>query len=175
MSISRELSSEEIGRHFKAGKEELKLMNFFEAYEEFNILTNTKNLSPEEQSLYSSYKALAQVMLGETNAISQLRESIKSQDANSDLFCNLALAEIKCNKRKNALNAVNRGLIANPNCKRAIAIKKKIDTRRKPIIPFLNRNNSLNILLGKVSYKTSNKGRKSRSSKYGSTLSTFVI
>ncbi len=176
MPANNMLPQAEIDKIFSIGKEELKLTNFYEAFEKFNMVVNQSNLDNNNHDLYLSYLGLSRVMLGEINAIDECREIANvPQQRNADICCNLALAEIKLNERNNAIAAIKKSLSYDPHNSRAIAIKRKIDTRRKPTIPFFNRNHSLNILLGKISYKTMAKNRKARINKYSSTLTNFII
>lgn len=170
------LSAKEIEKRFKTGREELKLGNFYEAQEEFSIISEKTAHLPEKHNLYNSYLALTEVMLGETASLRGCRRYAHNEHSNCETLCNLALAEIKCNQRKKALDAVSRCMKIDPENKRAKAILAKIDTRRKPIIPFLKRSNSLNKILGKISYKTNNKNHNTIIKKYSSTsLHNFIL
>ena len=69
------------------------------------------------------------------------------------VFEHLARLEIQGGSRTRALQAVRRGLRLAPDDKDLAAIRRWLGVRRPPPIRFLSRDNPLNRLFGRLSYK----------------------
>ncbi len=70
-------------------------------------------------------------------------------------YLNLGRAYLKGNKKREAVNAFNKGLKHDPENHDLLWEIRKLGTRRKPAVPFLKRSNPINkyigMLIGKVS------------------------
>jgi len=84
-------------------------------------------------------------------AVSLCKEAIKKEPKNSVHFLNLGRVHILANQKKEAIRILYMGLRHSEN-KEIIAELNRIGRRRRPIIPFLERNNPLNKMLGKIFY-----------------------
>jgi tetratricopeptide (TPR) repeat protein len=84
-------------------------------------------------------------------AISLCKEAIKKDPKNSGLFLNLGRVHLLANQKKEAIRIFSMGLRHSEN-REIIAELNKIGRRRRPIIPFLERSNPLNKMLGKLFY-----------------------
>jgi predicted Zn-dependent protease len=84
-------------------------------------------------------------------AISLCKEAIKSDPKNSIHFLHLGKVHILANQKKEAIRIFCMGLrhSKNPDI---IAELNRIGRRRPPVIPFLDRSNPLNRMLGKIFY-----------------------
>jgi len=78
----------------------------------------------------------------------------ESELSNPDVYLILARAAILLSRRKMALKALSQGLAIDPQHRKLQNLRKQLGIRRNPIFGFLSRNNFLNVLLGKLSYKT---------------------
>ena len=85
-------------------------------------------------------------------AISLCKEAIKSEPKNSIHFLHLGKVHILANQKKDAIRIFYMGLRYAEN-RDIIAELNRVGRRRPPIIPFLDRGNLLNRLLGKMFYK----------------------
>ena len=75
--------------------------------------------------------------------------SLKSQFMDPDHHTNLALVYLERNDRGSAVEHLFAGLRIQPKNRRIHRILNEIGRRRPPVISFLDRNNPLNIWLGK--------------------------
>jgi predicted Zn-dependent protease len=89
-------------------------------------------------------------------AVSLCREAIKKDPKNSLHFLNLGKVHILANQKKDAIRIFHMGLRHAEN-RDIIAELNRIGRRRRPFLPFLDRSNPLNKLLGKLFY--AQKGR----------------
>jgi len=92
------------------------------------------------------------VCLGDRHAVELCREVAAEDIKDVEVQYNLALAEYKLDNRRRAVLAVQRGLdidAKNPELQRLRAL---MGSRRMPVIRFLERDNSLNKWLGKLTY-----------------------
>jgi predicted Zn-dependent protease len=91
-------------------------------------------------------------------AISLCKEAIKSEPKNSIHFLHLGKVHLLANQKKEAIRIFCMGLRHSEN-RDIIAELNRIGRRRPPVIPFLDRSNPLNRVLGKFFYTP--KARKS--------------
>jgi len=85
-------------------------------------------------------------------AISLCKEAIKSDPKNSIHFLHLGKVHILANQKKDAIRIFYMGLRYAEN-RDIIAELNRVGRRRPPVIPFLDRSNLLNRMLGKLFYK----------------------
>jgi len=85
-------------------------------------------------------------------AISLCKEAIKSEPKNSIHFLHLGKVHILANQKKDAIRIFYMGLRYAEN-RDIIAELNRVGRRRPPVIPFLDRSNLLNRMLGKLFYK----------------------
>jgi hypothetical protein len=91
---------------------------------------------------------------------SRLRDGLKLCREAADVvfweprvFDHLARLEIQAGSRQRALAAVRRGLKLSPDDRDLQSVRRWLGVRRRPPIRFLHRDNPLNRLFGKLSYK----------------------
>ena len=65
-------------------------------------------------------------------------------------YANLARVWIAGRSRKKAIDALERGLAVDPRNQSLARLRLSLGVRKKPVIPFLGRNNPLNVTLGKM-------------------------
>lgn len=131
---------------FTAGMELLKNGKSAEAAEFLE-----QAVALERKPLYCSYLGvcLAKEKNDFKRAISLCREAIKNEPKISVHFLNLGKVHIMANQKKDAIRIFCMGMRYSED-KEIIAELKKIGRRRRPLIPFLDRSNPLNKLLGKL-------------------------
>ena len=81
--------------------------------------------------------------------LSLCRHAIKLDPLEPDNYLNLARVELLRRNRGAAIKALSKGLRIRPNHKRLRAFELEIGSRRRPVIPFVSRDNRINIWLGK--------------------------
>jgi len=104
------------------------------------------------QMRYLSFYGLS-VALSEGATVEAVRAcevAARSEQATADLFLNLAKVYEMAGKLTRALDACERGLLMDPDHPGLRAILARLDRRRTPPLPFLDRSNPLNRWLGKV-------------------------
>lgn len=82
-------------------------------------------------------------------------EALRSAGPDPDLLLNQARAHLALNQRVRAVQAIERGLATWPDHPGLRAARDALGLRRPPVIPFLSRNNLLNVLLGKIRHRWS--------------------
>jgi tetratricopeptide (TPR) repeat protein len=123
-------------------------MAFFEAA----IALEKRFGSDGPQARYLSHYGLClgTIMQRRHEGVRYCKEAIELEGYNSDLQCNLGRVLIAAGLRKEAHRAFMRGLQLQPGHKGIVEELKHMGIRRKPALPFLSRDNQLNVLLGRM-------------------------
>jgi Flp pilus assembly protein TadD len=110
-----------------------------------------KAVSLERTPLYCSTLALclAKEKRDFKRAVSLCKEAIKNDPKKSVHFLNLGKVYLVAGQKKDAIRTLNMGLRYG-NDREIINELKRFGLRRAPVIPFLSRDNSLNVALGKL-------------------------
>lgn len=77
------------------------------------------------------------------------KHAIKLDPEEPDNYLNLARVEMLRDNRRSAIRALHRGLRVRPGHPRLVDFKRAIGYRRRPVLPFLSRDNRLNVWLGR--------------------------
>jgi len=85
------------------------------------------------------------------------QHSIKVQFYEPENYVNLARVYLLARNRRKAVEALTRALKLNASHPGARALAREIGWRRRPVIPFLSRDNFLNQLLGKMRHQLGQK------------------
>lgn len=72
---------------------------------------------------------------------------------NPDAYLNMARVWLAGRSRRKAVDAVERGLALDRHHRGLLEIQKQIGVRHVPVLPFLHRDNPLNVSLGKMRAK----------------------
>ncbi|MBZ0070312.1 MAG: hypothetical protein K8I04_01060 [Gammaproteobacteria bacterium] len=104
-------------------------------------------------NLYLAYLGLTQVQLNDVSGLNLCRRAAVEERARGDVFENLARAELKLGHRRQAREAVRRGLRVEPGHVGLRDLRIQMGIRRAPALAFLGRDNPLNRFLGKLSYR----------------------
>jgi tetratricopeptide (TPR) repeat protein len=143
------MSKTEAAELFTRGMEFLKRGNTGEALEFLE-----KAVAMERDPLYCSNLAIC--LAKETGeykkAISLCKEALKKDPKNAVHFLNLGRVHLMANQKRDALRIFSMGLRYEEN-RDIIAELKKFGRRRPPMISFLSRENFINRILGKITYK----------------------
>lgn len=79
------------------------------------------------------------------------RHAISVDPFRPENHLNLAHLCLIVGNRRGALRSLNQGLAVDPNHTGLLKLQRTLGVRRRPIIPFLDRSNPLNVILGQVS------------------------
>jgi hypothetical protein len=80
------------------------------------------------------------------------RHSIQVEFYQGENYLNLARTCLLARDRKGAVQAVRGGLKVDRQNPQLLALYKEMGIRSLPVLPFLDRNNPLNVLLGRIRY-----------------------
>jgi uncharacterized protein HemY len=107
-----------------------------------------------ETPLLNSYLAycLAKEHKNYREAIELGRGAVNEQSRNLVLYLNLAKVYILADQRNNALKVLRQATKRGRD-ERIMQLIKKLGIRKKPVLPFLQRGNPINIFLGKLRHK----------------------
>jgi len=75
----------------------------------------------------------------------------------ADFYWNLGQVWIRAGHRRKAVEAIERGLAVEPQNPRLTKLMQGIGVRREPVLSFLDRDNPLNVSLGKVRHTLARK------------------
>ena len=98
---------------------------------------------------YKSYYGLSCLLSGDAAAISICRNLVNKCPYDADVCLNLARAEYFLDNRKEAIQVIDQGLVFSAQHDGLNAFKSKLGVRGRRFMPFLSRNNMLNIGLGR--------------------------
>ncbi len=143
------MSKAEAVEFYNLGMESLKNGESGAALEYFE-----KAGGEERNPLYCSQLAicLAKEKKEYKRAVSLCNEALKKDPKNPLHFLNLGRVHLMANQKKDALRIFCMGLRYGDN-KEIVAELNKFGRRRRPVIPFLERNNIVNKFLGKLTYR----------------------
>jgi len=140
-SFQRGMAALEAGR----GREALA---FFESAIE---LERKMGDGPPQARYLSQYGfCLGTVMQRRHEGVRFCREAAGLERYNPDVYCNLGRVLAFSGRRKDAHNAFIQGLRIQSDHQGIIRALKEMGVRRRPVIPFLSRDNPLNIYFGRM-------------------------
>jgi tetratricopeptide (TPR) repeat protein len=86
-------------------------------------------------------------------AVKLCEQAIKRNFLDPDLFCNLGIVYLRNGRRALAFEALKKGLRVQPGHARTLEELERYERRSLPVFPFLHRDNTLNILFGKMRHR----------------------
>ena len=103
-------------------------------------------------SLYLSYLgcAIARIQQRHKEARALCRHAVKVEFFQPENWANLAEVMLLSDKRKEAVDAVQRGLKIDPNNERLQQLQSTLGRRRRPVVAVLGRRNPVNHILGRL-------------------------
>jgi tetratricopeptide (TPR) repeat protein len=75
---------------------------------------------------------------------------VEKDHYNPDVYCNMALVWMAGRSRRKAVDAIAKGLALAPRHAGLLNLRAEIGTRKAPVLPFLHRDNPLNVSLGRL-------------------------
>ncbi|RRQ21267.1 hypothetical protein [Thiohalobacter thiocyanaticus] len=104
-------------------------------------------------SLYTAARGYARVLLNDTSGLNLCRAAARAEQHNGDVHEYLAKAELRLQHRKQACEAIVRGLRADRAHPGLRQLRRQMGIRRAPALGFLSRDNLLNRLIGRLTYQ----------------------
>ncbi|THB71735.1 MAG: hypothetical protein D6B28_06910 [Gammaproteobacteria bacterium] len=151
----------EINQSFLNGFDHFNNKNFHAAIEQFTIAMKVDGKKSSYFEKYLSFISLCEVLNGDRSSLNILREITSADCCDADIYCNLAIAEFISKHRRRAFAAIDKGQKIGTDHNGLNLLYEILDTRRPPAISFLNRDNPINVALGKLSYRLKNSEFKS--------------
>ena len=135
-------------RYFANGLKLLKNKNIRGAMIAFKCALELNPTLPR----YISYYGLSWAMGSKSSkeALYLCQKAVKKTFVQPDLFCNLGKVYFLRGDRGKAYSAFQKGLTLDKGNQHIQEELKTMGVRRNPVIPFLPRNNILNIMMGKT-------------------------
>jgi hypothetical protein len=149
----------DMGQLFRRGLERWHSHDLRGALDCFRQLDQRADREDAYGNLYTSYHGVALVYTGDISGLNLCRQAASVERFQPDVFCNLALAEHKLNHRRRAYQAMMRGLKLDPRHPGLQQLRSQMGVRRRPALPFLARNNLVNRMLGRMTYRRRGPGR----------------
>ena len=144
-----EYSEEELVR---IGREALRSQRFERAREV--LAEYVERLQNESQPVPAGPLANYALALGHTTGtkegIAVCKAALKANRRLPEVYYCLAQLYLLTRSRKYAWEALRQGLVFGPEHTGLVALKAQMGVRRKGPLPFLNRDNALNVRLGKA-------------------------
>lgn len=147
----------EVLNDFREGHRFFEVGNYDVAIEFFSEVCHSVGRDDEHNSRFQSWLGLAQALKGDEGGVVLCRLAAKDEQWDGDVLLNLARAEEAFSNRTKALRAIERGLELAKKHEGLLALKHKLDRRRRPFIPFLSRDNVINRLVGRYTYRPKGK------------------
>jgi len=105
---------------------------------------------PQARYLSQYGLCLGTVMRRKHEGVRYCKEAAQLESYNADIQCNLGRVLLEAGKRKEAYRALVSGLKMDSRHSGIVHTIKEMGVRRRAVLPFISRNNRLNIILGKI-------------------------
>ena len=119
----------------------------------FALADHKTSRNDVNKNKYQSYHGLMLVYAGQSKGIELCREASARECFDGDVFYNQARAELELEHRRQAVVALRRGLNFDRTHPDLLRLRQRLGIRRGLVLPFLDRDNMFNKLLGKLSYQ----------------------
>lgn len=109
---------------------------------------------------YMSWYGLTLVLVEKNSNLGVLLcdQALRAAGADPDLLLNQARVHLALNQRERTVRALLRGLERWPDHPALLRARDSLGWRRSPVLPFLDRNSSLNRLLGRLRHRFARRG-----------------
>ncbi|MFA7388558.1 MAG: hypothetical protein WCZ87_12975 [Thiohalobacteraceae bacterium] len=104
-------------------------------------------------ALYMSFLGLVQVLMRDVSGLNLCRRAAHEETHRGDVFENLVRAELELGHRRQAWDALRRGLKLDKQHAGLRALRVEMGARRHPALSFLDRDNLLNRMIGRFTYR----------------------
>lgn len=122
-----------------------------EAFTEALVIFDRYSHAPKTPAEIT-FIALAEAVVRDTyrTSVDKCVTALNAWPTNADIYLNLSTILLYAGRRDLASLKLQRALTYHPRHYGLRKLHRKIGVRRKPVIPFLSRNNSVNIIVGKT-------------------------
>ena len=145
----------------RSGDHAAAIRKFEEVYKSDTLPKPVSGLS------YYAY-CIARIRKQHRQAIEMGERAIKERPDDPAHWANLTEILLMANRRVKAINTIDEALKRFPRTKLLQDLRTRIGTRRNPVIPFLDRSNPINMILGHIRHtrqqKQANRNQITRSS-----------
>lgn len=123
-----------------------------EGYDRLAAVARALEKSVKMPGLFYSFlgAAMARCEGRKKEGLELCRYAVKLDPRQPDNYLNLASLYLMHGRRLPAVRALDRGLALSPRHEGLLALRTEIGIRRPPLIPFLSRDNVLNVLGGRL-------------------------
>jgi tetratricopeptide (TPR) repeat protein len=128
--------------HYRRGSAELEAEQFAGALEHFRAAHRLDPASPRYRSYFGLCLGLAERRFDK--ALELCRSAAKQEFYNPALYHNLARVHLAFGFKAEAIRYLRRGLMIDPECEAIGAELRQLGVRRRPVLGFLRRQNTLN-------------------------------
>jgi tetratricopeptide (TPR) repeat protein len=101
---------------------------------------------------YQSFHGFLLLQSGHSKGIELCRSAAAQECFDGDVFYNLARAELEISHRREAIQAIRRGLDIDSTHPDLIRLRQRLGVRRNVMFSFLSRDNPINRIIGKFTY-----------------------
>ena len=116
----------------------------------FQLAYESVNYSDVYHNKYASYCGLVRFLNGDMAGLLLCQEAAKHEYQDADVYLNLARAELKLKRRKNAINALDQGSKIDAEHVGIKKMRELLGVRKRKFIPLLDRDNLFNNSIGKL-------------------------
>jgi tetratricopeptide (TPR) repeat protein len=147
-----EYSDEEL---LEAGREAVKREQWLQAKEFLAAFVERHKARRETApaSGLASYALCLAHLKDQRRALELCKQAQHADPRNAHIYWCLAQIHLAARSRKEAIEAVERGLRAVPDNFVLLRMRKRLGVRQPPPLPFLDRRHSLNVRLGRIMHK----------------------
>ena len=135
---------------FVKGIESLEQCLVEDSVVHFKNACNSVSVRDQLFAKYKSYYGLSSLLSGDASGIAVCRNLLQTCPLDADVHLNLARAEMFMANRKAALKVVEQGLVFAAQHPGLNDFKNRLGVRGVRFVPFLPRNNYVNVALGKL-------------------------
>lgn len=121
-----------------------------EAKRYFQLAYESVNNSDVYHNKYASFCGFLRVLHGDPGGMVLCRDAARSEYLDGDVFLNLARAEWFYDSRKKTVETIQRGLEVDEKHIGLQQMQRDMGVRKHKILPWLNRNNLLNNVVGRL-------------------------
>jgi hypothetical protein len=143
-----EFSDEEL---IRIGRESLRSLRFEKAYEVFEVYA--ERVGVEGRPIPAGILANYALTVGHCKSLKEglllCQAALKADRHSPEVYSCLAQLYLLANARKQAWDAVQNGLSYGPTHGDLRRLEKDMGKRGRPVVPFLHRDNPINVRLGR--------------------------
>ena len=139
---------------YERGYRALEARDYKAAEREFSEAMKSIDERHEHYNKLASFLGLARVLTSDRNGLLLCRDAASSEVLEGDVFLNLACAEWFAENRERAVDAVIRGRKIDADHEQLVKACMLLDSRRRIVFPFLQREHILNRIIGRMMRRT---------------------